>query len=320
MPLDHYVSQVHLKNFYSPKLGNLMYAIRKSNLNNFTPNSESVCRIENGSTNSYLREDRVIEEFLKEIEPKYNKAITKLETDSIDSDTIFTISGFVAYIITCSPAAMRIHSNVFKGTVEESTRILDSKGTFPPPPPELAGTKITELLNSGELKVEIDHKYPQAMGISQIFSRTNSFGNATWDILVNKDNYSPYFTSDFPVTIEETEDKRILNRIVPLSPNLAIRIRPNISLDRSKEDYSFSKFRYSIHEVSRQEIMEINRRIVRCAEDIVFFRDNHDWVSKFVEKNAKYWIEPKTVRLPQPNGALLWFTQEITKKEHIGLK
>jgi hypothetical protein len=52
MPLDHYVSQVHLRKFYSPVLGDRMYAIRKSNLKAFTPNSQSVCRIEDGSTNA----------------------------------------------------------------------------------------------------------------------------------------------------------------------------------------------------------------------------------------------------------------------------
>ena len=54
MPLDHYVSQVHLKNFYSPKLGELMYAIRKSDLKEFTPNSESVCRIDDGAIGNVL--------------------------------------------------------------------------------------------------------------------------------------------------------------------------------------------------------------------------------------------------------------------------
>ena len=63
MPLDHYVSQVHLKKFYSPALGNRMYAIRKSDLKVFTPRSEDVCRIMDGSTNAYLREDRAIEGF-----------------------------------------------------------------------------------------------------------------------------------------------------------------------------------------------------------------------------------------------------------------
>ncbi len=43
MPLDHYIPQVHLKNFYSPVLGDRMYATRKSDLKSFTPNSKSVC-------------------------------------------------------------------------------------------------------------------------------------------------------------------------------------------------------------------------------------------------------------------------------------
>ena len=39
MPLDHYIPQVHLKKFYSPVLGERMYAIRKSDLKCFTPNN-----------------------------------------------------------------------------------------------------------------------------------------------------------------------------------------------------------------------------------------------------------------------------------------
>lgn len=86
MPLDHFVSQVHLRNFCSPSLGNRMYAINKKNLNEFTARSEDVCRIEEGSTNAYLREDRAIEEFLKTIEPKYDAAVIKLANNRIDRE------------------------------------------------------------------------------------------------------------------------------------------------------------------------------------------------------------------------------------------
>ena len=63
MPLDHYISQVHLKKFNSPALGDRMYAIRKSDLKAFTPNSRVVCVVNDGSTNAYLLEDRAIEKF-----------------------------------------------------------------------------------------------------------------------------------------------------------------------------------------------------------------------------------------------------------------
>ena len=218
MPLDHFVSQVHLKNFYSPKLGSLMYAIRKSDLRLFTPNAQSICRIEDGSTNSYLREDRVIEEFLKGIEPKYNAALAKLAVDTIDPECIYVIGGFVAYVLACSPAGMRIRSEPLKGSVEETARVLDSKGSLPAPPPQLGGESLTELLRIGKVRVEIDPKYPQAIGIASILSHIVTFGNFKWDILINPFDDSPFFTSDFPVAIEKTSDVRILNKIIPLAP------------------------------------------------------------------------------------------------------
>ena len=324
MPLDHYVSQVHLKNFYSPKLGSLMYAIRKSDLKLFTPNAQSVCRIEDGSTNSYLRHDRPVEEFLKRIESKYNAALAKLASDNIDAlaklasdnidpECVYVIAGFVAYVLTCSPAGMRINSEPLKDTVEESTRILDSKGSFPAPPPERGGESLTERLRSGRVRGEIDHKYPQAIGIASILSHTLMFGNFKWDILINPFNDSPFFTSDFPVAIEKTHDPRILNRIAPLAPDLAIRIRPDLSLDRERIDFSFSAFRRTLRKLSRPEVMSVNRLAVRCAETTVFFRDNYEWIPKFVKKNAGFRIEPRTKRIPYGNGTLLWFTQKISE-------
>src|SRR4051812_36846430 len=110
MPLDHYVSQVHLKNFYSPDLGGgMMHAIKKSDLKQFRCKSADVCRIQDGSTNAYLREDREIEGFLKKIEPIYNAALSNILENKIDAESIYGIAGFAAYVVACAPAAMRIH-------------------------------------------------------------------------------------------------------------------------------------------------------------------------------------------------------------------
>src|SRR5208337_4482309 len=130
MPLDHFVSQVHLRNFYSPNLDGLMYAIRKGDLKLFTPDAKSVCRIEDGSTNAYLREDRIVEKFLKSIEPRYNSALKKLRADKIDSECIFVIAGFVAYVYSCSPTGMRVNSEPLKAIVEDTAMILESKGSL----------------------------------------------------------------------------------------------------------------------------------------------------------------------------------------------
>lgn len=313
MSLDHFVSQVHLKNFYSPELQNLMYAIRKSDLKQFTPNSDAVCRIENGNTNPFLQEERIIEEFLKGIEPRYNRSVEKLRTDDIDTECIYTIAGFVSYILACSPTGMRLHSSPLKSTVEETTRILDAKDGFPAPPPELGGKTLSDLIAEGTVRVEIDPKYPQAIGIASILSHTSIFGNFKWDVLINPFDDSPFFTSDYPVTIEETSDLRILNKIIPLAPDIAIRIYTNHSFDQEGADFTFSGFRRRIRKVDRSEVMKINRLIVRCAETTVFFRDNHRWVPDFVRKNAQFRINSVTRKIPHGKGIVFWFSQEISE-------
>jgi hypothetical protein len=311
MPLDHYVSQVHLRKFYSPALGNRIYAIRKANLKDFTPNSESVCRVMDGSTNSYLLKDRAIEDFLKTIEPNYNSALSRLTIGEIDADCIFTIAGFVAYILTCSPAGMRINSMPLKRMVEHKTAVMDARGAFLPPPAKLGGTSLTELLQEGVVEVVIDPKYPQAIGIDSIKKVINIFGNCQWEILHNRSVESPFFTSDFPIAIEETSNPRVLNRIVPSAPNLAVRIKPDISTDKDRMDLSFSKFSWVHRYIGHKDVVRINTLLVRCAEETVFYRDNYCWVKPFVKKNRYYRIEPSTEKLMTSAGTILFATQKV---------
>lgn len=311
MPLDHYVSQVHLRRFYSPALGNRMYAIRKADLKAFTPNSQAVCRITDGSTNAYLRKDRAVEEFLKTIEPNYNAALDKLLSGEIDSQCVYTIAGFVAYVIACSPAGMRIQCGPLKSTVETTAAMMEAQGLLPPPPTQLGSASLTELLGDGAVEVTVDPKYPQAIGIESILRSVALFGNFKWEILHNPFDDSPFFTSDFPAAIEATNEPRILNRIVPLAPTLALRIRPDLTVDRSRSDFSFPKFGYRRRNLDHEEVAWLNRLIVRCAEESVFYRDDHSWVRPFVSENRHYRIEPYTERIASPTGTLLMFTQRI---------
>jgi len=318
MPLDHYVSQVHLKNFYSPKRKCLMSAIRKNDLKSFPTNSDSVCRIESGSTNRYLQDVRAIESFLKGIEPKYNTAIRKLAENQIDAECIYVVAGFVAYVLTCSPAGMRIKSEYLKSMVEEVAQMAEKQELFSASPPELAGESLTQLIKDGKIDIAIDSKYPQAIGINSILSVTNMFGNSTWEVLTNPYSDSPFFTSDFPVTIEETDDPRIRNRVIPLSPSLALRIRPDPNFEENQRNFSFSNFRYHIKKINRTQVTNINRLVVRCAESMVFYRDDCEWIPRFVKKNALFRIKSKTHRIPHGNGMFLWVSEEVEKISSFG--
>ncbi|MBS0296839.1 MAG: DUF4238 domain-containing protein [Proteobacteria bacterium] len=304
MALDHYVSQVHLRNFYSPKLRGQMHAIRKSDLKKFPCTSESVCRIEEGSTNAYLIEDRVIEEFLKSIEPKYNASVAVLLEGKPDSACVHAIAGFAAYVSSCAPAAMRIHSEPLESLIQTEVEILEKQGSLTKAPASLGGKSLSELLAEGTIKATIDPKFPQAVGISTILSRTSVFGNSRWEILSNPEPESPFFTSDYPVALEKISGRQNPNWIVPLAPNLAIRIVPDEALRGAQDDLTFSRFRFSTRSISHQEIRAANGLIVRSAESLVFYRDDRDWVEKFVEKNRAFRIESVTDRIDVGDGVL----------------
>jgi hypothetical protein len=102
---------------------------------------------------------------------------------------------------------------------------------------------------------------------------------------------------------------------VPLAPDLAIRIKPDIRLSGTKPDLAFAKFKGAPRRLKRAEIVGLNRLIVQSAEDVIFYRDDSEWVQRFVAKNRRYRIEPVTHTLAHGTGDLLVSTQRIRARE-----
>jgi hypothetical protein len=302
MALDHYISQVYLKNFNSDKLGNRLYAVRKSDLKTFTPRTRDVCRIENGSTNRFLKEDRKIEQFLKEIEPRYNRALASLRADTIDEECVFTIAGFVAFVVACTPTAMRLFVKPLQSVVRTEAELLERRGRLPPSPPTLGRKTLSELLDDGTVNVDVDKKFPQALGLGTLVRNTSIFGNSRWEIISNSNQNGLFLTSDFPAAVERLSINAPINRIVPLAPDVAIRIIPDVTLSRSEPDLAFPKFHYRRREPRTAEIRELNRLIVRSAENLVFYSKDLSWVCDFVAKNRDYRIETMVQRVPMGSG------------------
>ena len=46
----------------------------------------------------------------------------------------------------------------------------------------------------------------------------------------------------------------------------------------------------------------INQVIVRSAEEVVFFRDDHDWVFDFGKRNAAFRVETAVAKVPNALG------------------
>src|ERR1017187_678938 len=254
MPLDHYVSQVHLKQFFSPALGSSLYATKKSDLKSFKCRSKDVCRIEDGSTNAYLINDRAIEEFLRGIEPNYDAAMSKLRQGAIDQECIAVVAGFAAYVTSCAPAAMRIHTEPLIATLDTTANILDRQGVIEKAPASLGSKSLSELLSEGTVRYKVDEKYPQALGISTIMGRMSIWGNSAWEVLHNNIADSPFFTSDYPVALEAMGGQ-LVNWIAPLAPDLAVRIIPDVSLSGAIPDFEFWKFRHHHRTPKRSDIV-----------------------------------------------------------------
>lgn len=305
MALDHYVSQVHLKQFTSPDRTGHLRAIRKSDLKIFPCRPQDVCRTDEGNTNAYLTDPRAVEEFLKGVEPNYNRALDNMRNGTMTPEDVGVIAGFLSYTSCCTPTAIRTQATAIQGVMESSARILDAQGIFGRAPDSLGNKTLSELLDSKEAEVDINPKYPQAIGITTIMGRTSLFGNSPWEIIRNElATTSPFVTSDFPASLEPSNDPRVMNRVVPLAPDLAVRIWPDIELSRAPVDLTFAKHRQIVRKANFQTVSSLNQTIVRNAEDLVFYGPELTWIPGFVKRNKDYRVKSINQEIPWKNGVL----------------
>ncbi len=294
MALDHYVPQTYLRHWANSK-GHL-HAIRKSDLKKFTPGTKSVCAVSDGNTNPFLQPARAIEEFLAAIEPKYDWAVDRFVRGEMYREAIYVIAGLLSSIMVCSPGGMRLNTKPIEGIIEEMARRLDQGGKIPAPPASMGGASFSQLLEEGQITLSVNARHPQAVGILSILEQVSAYGNFSWEFLVNRHDDSPFFTSDYPVGIEPRLDM-VLNRVFPLTPTIAVRFYPSRATTIKDPDFLFKNFRFKVTKLPRSRVRYLNTLFVRCAEEMVFFRDDADWVPSFVEKNAAFRIKPVVDRI-----------------------
>ncbi len=287
--------------------------MRKRDLKVFPCNSRSQCRIPDGSSNKYLVEPRFVEEFLKTVEPKYNAAVETLRSGAVSGEAIYVISGFIGFVTSCSPAAMRLNRAWLEKFVESTTRQMDYMGKLSPVPDELGGETISSMLASGKVFVDVDPKYPQAIGISNILERTAAVGNSSWEILIARTSDRSFMTSDYPCAVQRSIGSPIFARIVPLAADIAIRIYPRRRVDRrlleSALQNDFPHFRYRRKNLGASEVGDVNRRIIRCAEMNVYSSVMNTSVRNFINKNRNFRTETVSTINSSEQGDLLFFQQ-----------
>ncbi|MBS2010556.1 MAG: DUF4238 domain-containing protein [Cyanobacteria bacterium SZAS TMP-1] len=305
MALDHYVPQVHLRHWVSGNNGPLLNVIRKSDFFKFTPLPRNICAVPQGSTNRLLAEPRKIEETLAGIEPKYNKAVASLSRAEFDNETVWTIAGFAACIMVASPTALRLHNPTHTAILRDMAVMLDRRGLLP----GSSGMRFSRHVASGATDFRVDGRFSQSILAENMNRTIGLLTHGDWEVLHNRFPDCPFFTSDYPIALEVSEDdRRLNNKVIPLTPNMALRIKPNIEVNH--QDPPFTNLTVRRRALSRGEVKRINTLIVRSAEEVVVYLKEHNWVPDFVDRNRRYWIDGVVTKTRVSPRRVLYITRQ----------
>lgn len=295
MARDHFVSQVHLKQFIDPNDGRRTNAVRKSDLKVFSPRPKDVCAVENGNSNPYLVEERLIERLLAEIEPAYEPNLQKIRNGCVDGRVREVFGGFAAAVMISAPTFRRLARPAITRALIEHAKRLHEAEPFPPFPisgnSKYDGKSLPELIESGLIKFNVDMQMPQAMVAAKLGNLVNIFTNCDWEIL-QLSGEGRLLTSDFPFALLDSVHRDRCSRFMPLSVDLGI-VFHNALSGRSEKFGGIQKFEVS----SKSKVAYLNRSIVKSAEDVVFCSTNDSWFRSLVHKyrNFRLDIDPVTM-------------------------
>jgi hypothetical protein len=109
-------------------------------------------------------------------------------------------------------------------------------------------------------------------------------------VLINT-TQEAFLTTDYPIGLEVVAGRAIPNWIVPLAPDVAIRIIPDILQKGQSANLDFPDFSYERTAASAKEIRGLNSILVQCAEDFVFYRDEQSWIEPLVTQFKDYRLD-----------------------------
>lgn len=290
MAKDHFVPQVYLKQFADPSTGGMVHAIKKCSGTTFNAWPKDICRTENGSTNDYLAEPRIIEKLLKGIEPAYERILGDLHSKRVTPENREILAGLFAYFIMYTPTALRLLGGVLKHQVEALTRVASAAGTLEPIDlpefPPFHGKTVAHLIDSGRMTVNVDSRMGQAMATTKLLDVVKLFCACDWTVVHANDESSLFFSSDHPSAILCHVEGKFAQRVFPVSPYCAIVVHTDTGYYDANRT---PKIWFT--DPRKGAVMRINEQIVASAEDLVFFAKPEHWISKFVKKHSSVRLD-----------------------------
>lgn len=297
---DHYISRTYLKKFcdetdqvwvYNKKYLGIKHRYRKA-----------ICHRKGWSDNHFLENPRIIEEYLKHVEPYWAKNVEVFSSNEIlpfedYSEVKYMLAGYIAYLKVFPPAMARVGQSMLASLLHTTMKIMQKSGEIPPPPKELEF--ILEDLEK-HIKVDVDEKYPLALGVQAIVPTLNTLSTSPWLKLINKTDI-PFITSDNPACGWFMGNAGIAQTYVPLTPRIAVLIHPQFGIEVNQELH----IEDGIVELDLDKVKEFNQLICRNAENIVISNIKSNEIRDCVKENQNWECTNVSTKFPLGRGEIV---------------
>lgn len=303
MPKDHYVAQTYLKHFSVDGKDGYVNVIRKSNLQRLHAiPTTSICAKTNWNNNEYFpKNPRIVEDFLKLFEPSWAKNVQKITNNTYDIKTKHLMSGYIAYLRTCTPTALRLGISGTADIVMDLYKKIEEEELSNP------NSKYKDIIKlirkHGGSEVNVNPDYQNAMGIQNLIKIHQILTRSPWIVFRNETSI-PLLTSDNPVCLQYHKTG-FADFYLPLSPKLAIVIHPTKEINPNDTDF--------IASFKPEGVDKMNQLMIQSAEDKIIFNDMQN-IEKLVKKYQNWRVELKTTKLPVENGIITIHQQRVKNK------
>jgi hypothetical protein len=303
-PKDHFTAQTYLKHFATKS--NDVWVYDKETLSVALREPKAICYERGWSDNPYFQEDRLLEEYLKIYENRWNEAVKLFCAGSVTSEEYRfakeVIAGYVAALTFNTPARIKAGQGSLEHIKKAEIKVLRKNNGLPRPP-----KGFEHLLENFEnkIKVEVDPKFPQAVGASKLYKIAKTLFGSRWLYLRNTTEI-PFVTSDNPACLWYPSEMGHAQTYIPLNPQSAILIAydPNRSQDDLNGD--------SVADIKPAAIGKFNDLQIKSAENLIISNTKSDEILEKVELYRHWRFRATAIHLP---GNLL-----ITKWQPVEMK
>lgn len=314
---DHYVAQTYLEAFTNSKGLLIPYYKRRNIVIGKAKSPKAVCYEINGDANKYFNDIRILDKYLPQFENFWKKNVEHLRQYYLDDIIKYQISGYLAFLRVCTPAAKRLGQERIQAAMQPTVQsFVEHQFSVNPPLDKETKEIVESLIKEKQITTKIDRQFPHALGISQLQSISACFLNSVWLIMINNKSH-PFITSDNPaVTYYHGRDASMSHIYVPLAPDIALLITNGINAKSissgNANSSASSEDRFAVPKDAF--IKTFNELIIQTAENSVFHSEADRSLEQKIKKNANWCMTISVDKIPTEKGIFI-ITRELPREE-----